>query len=203
VFEQVVDALRPLLPTQVVWGCRRPRAGTGGVSRNRDHSAFDELAKRLPASNPSARDRSTPPLAAISTSTSDSLAEGCDQRLQQDRHHRRAREGATARTVRCPRSAQTLARRDQLLMPGFFAPRKESFAASVRPTLRVVRMNSTAPTRTPQGCAPLADRRRCHPEFSAALRKLRVQRNAQNPSRHRARPAGLKFCFIAHRHYRG
>src|SRR5919109_4531877 len=75
--------------------------------------------------------------------------------------------------------------------------------ASVRPTLRVVRMKSAAPTRASNARTAWLIADGVTPSSAAALRKLRcwaTLRNASTPSR--APCLTVKFCFMAHQDYR-
>ncbi len=135
-------------------------AATGEVSRAADDHERQRL--RQPHRNHVGGDELAHPDAGIKTSGREidqlfacgklhldlwkRLAERGDQRLQQDRHDR-ARHGE-AQEPRRPLSELTRcpACRDEFL-EGRSCARKNLSPASVRPTLRVVRMKSAAPTR--------------------------------------------------------
>jgi len=110
-------------------------------------SAAMNWPSRTPASNPSAAISTKCSFAAISTSIS-------GYALQKDAINGSSRIGTTAGgTVRrsnpaglCPRSRATALAATSSSKAGFARDKKRS-PASVRPTLRVVRMNSAAPTR--------------------------------------------------------
>jgi hypothetical protein len=96
--------------------------------------------------------------------------------------------------------ARRLRRRDSS-KAGFARDRKGS-PASVRPTLRVVRMNSAAPTRASSGRTAWLIADGVTPSSAAPRRKLRccaTFRNASTPSS--ASCLTVKFCFRTHRHY--
>src|SRR5205085_996916 len=131
------------------------------------------------------------------------LAEGCDQRLQQDRHHRPRHREAQQPGRSLPKIARNLARSDSSSNAGFARERNRS-PASVRPTLRVVRMNSTAPTRVSRVRTAWLIADGVTPSSAAALRKLRCSATLRNASTPSSAPClTVKFCFIARRHYRG
>ncbi len=113
------------------------------------------------------------------------------------------RTGATGPVGRKPGSRAAALAATSSSKAGFARDRKRS-PASVRPTLRVVRMKSAAPTRASSARTAWLIAEGVTPSSAAARRKLRCAatlRNASTPSSAPCRT--VKFCFMAHRHYRG
>jgi hypothetical protein len=175
---QIVDEFRPLPPAQIV-GAANDHERERRRQTHRDHIGLDELAE---------------PDAGVKSFGSDidqvrargdlhldlgiGLAEGCDQRLQQDRNH-----SARHREVQQPgrplsEVTRVLACGDKLPEGGLCA-RQESFTGFGRAdTARRADEERYANTRFK--CPHrLADRRRSHPEFRGCSPKTAVLGNAQ------------------------
>ena len=84
-----------------------------------------------------------------------------------------------------------------------FARERNRAPASVRPTLRVVRMKSAAPTRASSARTAWLIADGVTPSSAAALRKLRCWATLRNASTPSSAPClTVKFRFIARQHYR-
>jgi hypothetical protein len=146
VLTQIVDALRPLTSAQIIEAANDDKRKRWRQP-HRDHVSGDELAQPNAGVKPFGREVDQPLACGnLHLNLGIGLGEGCDQRLQQDRHHRaRYRE---AQQPGWPLSEVTcdLACGDEFLEGGLRA-RKEPFAGFGQTTLRVVRMKSAAPTR--------------------------------------------------------
>src|SRR4030088_977508 len=99
---------------------------------------------------------------------------------------------------RCPRSWATALAATSSSKAGLARDRNRS-PASVRPTLRVVRMKSAAPMRASRARTAWLIAEGVTPSSAAVRRKLRcwaTLRNASTPSRAPCRT--VKFCFMAY-----
>ena len=124
---QIVDALGPLAPAQIV-GTADDDEAERRRQPHRDHVGGDELAE--PDAGVKSFGSEVDQLLACGDLHLDlgiGLAEGCDQRLQQDRHHRARHREAQQSGRPLSEVTRGLACGDEFLEGGLGA-RKEAFA---------------------------------------------------------------------------
>src|SRR5712664_3893088 len=175
---QIVDALGPSAPAQIL-GAADNHEGEGRCQPDRNHVGGDELAEPDAGVKSSGRDIDQfLTRGDLHLDLGIGLAEGCNQRLQQDRHycprHREAQQPGRS----LPKIARNRARGDELLEGGLCA-RKESFAGfGQAETARRADEKCCADARLK--CAyRLADRRWCYPELRGRFAKTAVLGDAQ------------------------
>ena len=175
---QIVDALRPLPPAQIE-GAADHRQRQRRRQAHRDHVGVDELAE--PDAGVEAFGREIDQLRVCGDLHLDlgiGFTEGCDQRLQQDGHHR-ARHGKAQQPSR-PLSEVTrvLACGHELREGGLRAGEK-SFTGFGQPDTAGRAPEEHCADARLEGTDRLADRRRSHRELRGGSAKAAVLGNAQ------------------------
>jgi hypothetical protein len=198
---QVIDAFGALAAAQVIGTAndderKRRRQSHGNHVRGDDLAQADAGIKSFGAISIKCS------FAASSTSTSGyAWTEGCNQRLQHDRHYRGRHREAQQSGWSLPEVTRHRACCDELLERGFctrqkaFAGFRQANAARRADEQRRAERASSART-----AWLIADG--VTPSSAEARRKLRccaTLRNASTPSS--APCLTVKFCFIAHQHY--
>ena len=134
---------------------------------------------RMPASNPpAARSTSLVACGDLQLDLGIGLAEGRDQRLQQDRHHRARHREAQQSGRPLPEVTRDLACGDELLEGGLGARQKSLAGFGQADAARRADEERRADARLKRAYR-LADRRRSHPEFRGRSAKIAVLGDAQ------------------------
>ena len=170
-----------------------------GVSRTATISDAMNSPSRMPASNPSLARSTSSSLAAISTDTSGYAA-------QKEASSGRSTTGTTARGTAnrsrpdgfAPRSLAALLAAIISWNAGCARSRKR-LPASVKPTLRVVRVNSATPTRPSSARTAWLTAEGVTPRSAAAARKLLRSATRRNTSTPSSAPRWTVYlCFTVH-----
>ena len=187
--DAVVDAFGPSSPRRYS-GLPTTTKGKGGASRTATISAAMNWPILTPASNPSGREVDQfLACGDLHLDLGKGLAEGGDQGFEQDRHHR-ARHGEAQHAGRsCPRSRTTSPAATSSSKAGFARDRNRSRLH--RPTLRVVRMKSAAPTRASSVRTAWLIADGVTPSARPLCESCDSWRRSGTPRRRRARPALL------------
>src|SRR5262249_53718003 len=129
------------------------------------------------------------------------FAEGCDQRLQQDRHYCARHREAQQSGWPLSQITRDLAGGDEFLEGGP-GTQQESLARFSQAYAARRADEKTAANARLECTHRLADRGRSHPRSAAALRKLRCRATLRNASTPSSAPClTVKFCFMAHQDY--